>query len=99
MANSMWQFLQNKNMHMTAVIIEDESLIARELKSKIAEVAPDINIVETLPSLKTSRKWFMENAEPDLIFADIQLSDGVSFELFEGYVLRRMMNMPSGHLK
>jgi DNA-binding LytR/AlgR family response regulator len=73
---------------MKAVIIEDESLIARELKSKIAEVAPDINILETLPSLKTSRKWFMENAEPDLIFADIQLSDGVSFELFERFELK-----------
>jgi DNA-binding LytR/AlgR family response regulator len=73
---------------MKAVIIEDESLIARELKNKIAEVAPDVNIVETLPSLKTSRKWFMENAEPDLIFADIQLSDGVSFELFEKFELK-----------
>lgn len=73
---------------MKAVIIEDESLIARELKNKIADVAPDISILETLPSLKTSRKWFMENAEPDLIFADIQLSDGVSFELFEKFELR-----------
>ena len=72
---------------MNAVIIEDENLIARELKSKIAEVAPDISVLETLPSLKTSRKWFMENAEPDLIFADIQLSDGVSFELFERFEL------------
>ena len=57
---------------MNAVIIEDENLIARELMYKIAETAPDVHIKEVLPSVKTSYKWFMENAEPDLIFADIQ---------------------------
>lgn len=70
---------------MNAVIIEDESLIAKELMYKIAEVAPEIKIKEVLPSVKTAYKWFMENAEPDLIFADIQLSDGTSFEIFERY--------------
>jgi len=70
---------------MNAVIIEDENLIARELMYKIAETAPDVHVKEVLPSVKTSYKWFMENAEPDLIFADIQLSDGVSFDIFERY--------------
>ncbi len=71
-----------------AVIIEDEMLIARELQAKIAAVADDVKIVQTLPSLKTAKKWFLENAEPDLLFMDIQLSDGVSFELFEHFELR-----------
>ncbi len=71
-----------------AVIIEDEQLIAKELANKIAEVADDITIVEMLPSLKTARKWFMQNAEPDLLFMDIQLSDGVSFELFDHFTLK-----------
>ncbi len=70
-----------------AVIIEDESLIARELQAKIAAVADDVKIVEVLPSLKTAKKWFLQNAEPDLLFMDIQLSDGVSFELFEHFEL------------
>jgi DNA-binding LytR/AlgR family response regulator len=70
-----------------AIIIEDESLIARELQSKIATVAPDVNIMELLPSLKTAKKWLMQNAMPDLVFMDIQLSDGVSFELFETFDL------------
>lgn len=70
-----------------AVIIEDEQLIARELANKIATVADDIEIVEMLPSLKTAKKWFMQHAEPDLLFMDIQLSDGVSFELFEHFTL------------
>lgn len=70
-----------------AIIIEDESLIARELQAKIAAVADDVKIVEVLPSLKTAKKWFLQNAEPDLLFMDIQLSDGVSFELFEHFQL------------
>lgn len=70
-----------------AVIIEDESLIAKELQNKISEVAPDVEIVEILPSLKTAKKWFMQNAEPDLLLMDIQLSDGVSFELFDHFKL------------
>lgn len=70
-----------------AVVIEDEQLIARELMSKIARIAPDVQVIETLPSLKTARKWFMQHAEPDLLFMDIQLSDGVSFELFEQFRL------------
>lgn len=70
---------------MTAVIIEDESLIARELQARIAAVAPDVKTTVVLPSVKTANRWFLEHAEPDLIFADIQLSDGVSFEILERY--------------
>lgn len=73
---------------MTAVIIEDEALIAKELQHKIAGVASDINVAIVLPSLKTANKWFLENAEPDIVFADIQLSDGTSFEIFERYELK-----------
>ncbi|MBS1734146.1 MAG: response regulator transcription factor [Bacteroidetes bacterium] len=73
---------------MNAVIIEDENLIAKELQFKISEVAPDVKIMQVLPSVKTGYKWFMENPEPDLLFADIQLSDGVSFEIFERYEIK-----------
>lgn len=72
---------------MNAVLIEDENLIARELQFKIGEVAPDITVSAILPSLKVCNRWFMEQAEPDLIFADIQLGDGVSFEVFERFNL------------
>lgn len=68
---------------MNAVIIEDETLIARELQYKLQEVAPDLSIIAVLQSLKAAKKWFTENKEPDIVFADIQLSDGISFELFE----------------
>ncbi|HEX2608254.1 MAG TPA: LytTR family DNA-binding domain-containing protein [Flavisolibacter sp.] len=72
---------------MKAIIIEDEELIASELQSKIESVADDVDIIEVLPSLKTARKWFLQHPEPDLIFMDIQLSDGVSFELFDLYTI------------
>jgi DNA-binding LytR/AlgR family response regulator len=73
---------------MKAVIIEDEPLIAKELQYKVGQVAPDVQIVEHLTSLKTARKWLLNNAEPDLMFMDIQLGDGMSFELFEDYALQ-----------
>ena len=76
-----------KNSAMKAIIIEDENLIAQELQNKIQNMSDDIDVIEVLPSLKTARKWFMANAEPDMIFMDIQLSDGVSFELFDAYQL------------
>lgn len=72
---------------MKAIIIEDEEIIARVLQNKIQKVAPDIQVLEVLPSLKTARRWLSENAEPDLMFMDIQLSDGVSFEIFNDFSL------------
>lgn len=73
---------------MKAIIVEDELLIAKELEYKIEQVAPDVEIIAHLPSLKTARKWLLNNAEPDLMFMDIQLGDGMSFELFEQYALK-----------
>jgi DNA-binding LytR/AlgR family response regulator len=71
-----------------ALIIEDESLIARQLQTKINAVADDVQILEILPSLKTTKRWLLNNAEPDLMFMDIQLSDGISFEIFEDFQLK-----------
>jgi DNA-binding LytR/AlgR family response regulator len=71
-----------------ALIVEDESLIARQLQSKIGAIADDIQILEILPSLKTAKRWLLNNAEPDLMFMDIQLSDGISFEIFEHFQLK-----------
>lgn len=73
---------------MKAVIIEDEEIIANVLVNKIKKVAPDIQIIAILPSLKTARRWLSENAEPDLFFMDIQLSDGVSFDIFKDFSLQ-----------
>jgi DNA-binding LytR/AlgR family response regulator len=73
---------------MKAVIIEDEEIIANVLQGKIKKVASDVDVIAVLPSLKTARRWFGENAEPDLLFMDIQLSDGVSFDIFNDFSLK-----------
>ncbi|MBO9594752.1 MAG: response regulator transcription factor [Niabella sp.] len=73
---------------MKAIIIEDEEIIAQVLQKKINDADPAIDIIKIIPSLKIARKWFMQNEEPDILFMDIQLSDGVSFELFEYFQLK-----------
>ncbi|GAB3505185.1 LytR/AlgR family response regulator transcription factor [Emticicia fontis] len=72
---------------MNAIIIEDEKLVARELTYKINEIDEEVRVLEVLPSVKTALRWLGENAEPDLVFADIQLADGVSFEIFDKFQL------------
>jgi DNA-binding LytR/AlgR family response regulator len=64
------------------VIIEDESLAARDLKKLLHQVEPEMKVEAVLPGIEAARNWFASNPEPDLLFMDIQLSDGVSFDLF-----------------
>ncbi|MES2649327.1 MAG: LytTR family DNA-binding domain-containing protein [Bacteroidota bacterium] len=73
---------------MKAVIIEDENLIARELQHKIAKIAPDISIEEHCDSLEMARAWMKANRQPDIFFMDIQLGDGISFELFKEFEIK-----------
>jgi DNA-binding LytR/AlgR family response regulator len=68
---------------MKAVIIEDERLAAEKLALLLEKIDAGINIVARLESVEESINWFMANSSPDLIFMDIQLDDGVSFEIFE----------------
>ncbi len=67
---------------MKVLIIEDEALSARELIQLIAAADPDIQIAATLDSVEQSLAWFDANPQPDLIFSDIQLTDGLSFDIF-----------------
>ncbi len=66
---------------MTTIIIEDEKPAARLLQRKLEKL--NISAQTLLHSVEESLKWFVENEHPDLIFLDIQLSDGLSFEIFE----------------
>ncbi|KAF2517250.1 LytR/AlgR family response regulator transcription factor [Flavobacterium foetidum] len=66
---------------MTTLIIEDEKPAARLLQRKLEKL--DINVQTMLHSVEESVEWFENNSHPDLIFLDIQLSDGLSFEIFE----------------
>jgi len=66
---------------MRVIIIEDEKPSARRLQRLLSAI--DINAEVMLHSVEESIEWFQNNAHPDLIFLDIQLSDGLSFEIFE----------------
>lgn len=66
---------------MNIIIIEDEKPAARLLQRKIEKLGLQVNTL--LHSVEESITWFQNNPHPDLIFLDIQLSDGLSFELFE----------------
>lgn len=65
------------------VLIEDEKLVATQLKNVLNEVAPEMEILSVLDSVEAGKLWFQQHAMPDLILSDIQLSDGVSFEIFQ----------------
>jgi len=67
---------------MTVIIIEDEPLIASALEREILAVDPTIHIPVKLESISNALSYFSENGLPDLFFSDIQLSDGLSFEIF-----------------
>lgn len=67
---------------MNVLIIEDESLAADKLERMLKEVDTSVNILAKLGSIKDSVKWLFQNTA-DLIFLDIQLSDGISFSIFE----------------
>lgn len=68
---------------MNVLIIEDEGIAATRLKNMLAEVKPGAMILNILDSVEDSVSWLSENPEPDLILLDIELSDGLGFEIFK----------------
>jgi len=66
---------------MNIIIIEDEKPAARRLDRMLKKLGLEANTM--LHSVEESLDWFQTNKHPDLIFLDIQLSDGLSFEIFE----------------
>jgi DNA-binding LytR/AlgR family response regulator len=67
---------------MKVLIIEDEEVAVRNLKRLLLEAQPDIEVVDIVPSISEAVEWFLNPKPIDLIFLDIQLSDGNSFEIF-----------------
>jgi DNA-binding LytR/AlgR family response regulator len=68
---------------MKVVIIEDERLAAEKLESLLKKVDIEIKVIAKLESVEDSVNWLTTNPSPDLIFMDIQLDDGISFEIFD----------------
>jgi two-component system, LytTR family, response regulator LytT len=68
---------------MKIVIIEDEKLTAKDLKRTLLATEPDIEIGALLHSVEDAIEYFKKHDDTDLIFSDIQLGDGLSFEIFK----------------
>lgn len=72
---------------MKVVIIEDEPHAAQRLQSLATELIPNVQIVAQIDTVKKSVQWLKSNDRPDLIFMDIQLADGLSFQIFEQHTI------------
>ncbi len=64
------------------IIIEDEKPAARKLERTLNSI-PGLEVIANLNSVEEGIAWFSENRHPDLIFCDIVLGDGLSFDIFE----------------
>ncbi|QWX85556.1 response regulator transcription factor [Cellulophaga sp. HaHaR_3_176] len=71
---------------MNVIIIEDEKPSARRLGRLLADLNIQVSVL--LHSVEESVEWFKNNEHPDLIFLDIQLSDGLSFEIFDAVEIK-----------
>ncbi len=68
---------------MKVLIIEDEPFAQQELKRLLAQLNIEIQILEMIDTIEDAVEWLKSNPVPDLIFLDIQLADGLSFEIFK----------------
>ncbi len=68
---------------MKILIIEDEMLAAERLTELLKQLNKDFEILSILDTVNSAVKWFKKNPDPDLVFFDIQLADGLSFQIFD----------------
>jgi two-component system, LytTR family, response regulator LytT len=68
---------------MKILIIEDEQPASTRLKKLLLEAEPNAVILDEIVSVKSAVEWFKNHSHPDLIFMDIHLADGNSFDIFE----------------
>ena len=68
---------------MTTLIIEDEEPAYKRLQKMLKDIEPGHTLLDQVVSVSSAVKFFNENDAPDLIISDIQLADGVSFEIFK----------------
>jgi DNA-binding LytR/AlgR family response regulator len=68
---------------MKVLIIEDEVQTGLDLQRSIEKLQPDFKVVGIVDSVEASLEWFDKNETPDIIFSDIQLGDGLAFDIFK----------------
>ena len=77
------QAMPAKFAYMKAIIIEDERPAAEKLQKAIQKADPSIEVVAVTNSVHSSVEWLQQNPQPDLLFMDIELGDGLSFKIFD----------------
>ena len=68
---------------MKVILIEDEKPAAEKLHKALMKASEDVEVVAVLNNVADAVLWLQQNSQPDLIFMDIELTDGTSFEIFE----------------
>ena len=68
---------------MKVIIIEDEHLTAERINTLLKQIDPEIQVLAIMDSVAKAVQWFRTGESPDLVFMDIQLADGLSFDIFE----------------
>lgn len=68
---------------MKVLIVEDEKSASKRLINLLNELDPGIEVLQVLDTVKRTADWFRHNRVPDLLFLDIHLADGLSFDVFE----------------
>lgn len=68
---------------MKVIIIEDEKPASQKLIRTLSQCDEPVDVLGVLGSVQASVQWLQENGQPELIFMDIELSDGTSFQLFD----------------
>ncbi len=78
-------------MAIKVVIVEDEIPAQRLLKATLQEIGFETEVIICLNSIKSTVEWFQKNEHPDILLLDIQLSDGVSFDIFKQVKIESMI--------
>lgn len=78
-------------MALKVLIIEDEIPAQRLLKETLQEINFETKVVGCLNSIKSAIEWFQNNTHPEIVLLDIQLSDGLSFEIFKQVKIESMI--------
>lgn len=73
---------------MKIVIFEDETRAANHLERLLAKVAPEMKVLARIETVRDGVKYLETHSEPDLIFSDIQLADGLSFSIYQQVEVR-----------
>src|SRR5678816_3634985 len=82
---------------LNTIIIEDEKAARQNLINALMNIDANLNVVAELSSVRESIEYFSRAPEADLIFCDVQLEDGLSFEIFSKVEIRTPVIFITGY--